>query len=179
MSNSPESAGLQVGELVGHAARAEWGTGVVTNVRGDGKIEVAFEHTELKVLSVVASQQHLLRGQGDSVPSDHPLRDPRQWRTLALAPDKRVNVAGRKKCDHCGKLLRTSTYSAAKDWKSCPKCSTVDGHQHVFYEYPSAFGPTDPTGGGDTSESAKSYCHACRAGETPRVASRACANANG
>ena len=145
-------------------------------MRGDGKIEIAFEHTEQKTLAHSISQQHLSSVQRDSVADHHALRDPRHWRTLALPPDKRVKAAARKKCDHCGKLLKTPTFSAARDWKSCPKCSTVDGHQHVYYEYPSAFGPTEAGAVIDKADVAQGYCVACRGGETPTAASTGCAS---
>jgi hypothetical protein len=46
------------------------------------------------------------------------------------------------KCDHCDKSLRRAQWAHGKAWKSCPNCSTQNGHEHVYYSYPDAFGTT-------------------------------------
>ena len=48
------------------------------------------------------------------------------------------------KCTCCGKQLNKSIYKDGKNYKSCPKCSSNNGDQHVFYRYPERFGTTPP-----------------------------------
>jgi phage FluMu protein Com len=66
-------------------------------------------------------------------------------------------------CEHCGKPLNQSQYNATESLKSCPSCSTIDGHQHVYYEYPEQFGTTELRSTAPHPEGPQSHCNACRA----------------
>ena len=42
--------------------------------------------------------------------------------------------------ENCGKLLIESQYSEDGKYKSCPRCSMLNGEEHVYFPYPSGFG---------------------------------------
>ena len=67
-----------------------------------------------------------------------------------------------KVCEICGKPLNESQYSNDKRYKSCPKCSTKNGKQHVYYTYPESFGVTNTRTTKNSPEGAQSYCTSCR-----------------
>lgn len=46
-------------------------------------------------------------------------------------------------CRNCGKPLNESQYSRDGRYKSCPRCSVLNGEEHVYFPYPSEFGTTD------------------------------------
>jgi len=72
-------------------------------------------------------------------------------------------------CEHCGKPLKDAQYNATESLKSCPNCSKIDGHQHIYYNYPEAFGTTELRSTMTHPDGPQSYCNACRADspETP------------
>ena len=43
-------------------------------------------------------------------------------------------------CRNCGKPLIESQYSEDGKYKSCPRCSMLNGEEHVYFPYPSGFG---------------------------------------
>jgi hypothetical protein len=49
-----------------------------------------------------------------------------------------------------------------KKYKSCPRCSTKNGNEHVYYEFPDAFGVTEKRKSDKHPEGPQSYCIACR-----------------
>jgi hypothetical protein len=65
-------------------------------------------------------------------------------------------------CVHCHKPLNQSQYNAGKTLKSCPKCSSDNGSEHVYYPYPAEFGTTSLRSSSGSPEGAQSYCVACR-----------------
>lgn len=67
-----------------------------------------------------------------------------------------------KECTHCRKPLNESQYRKNKQYKSCPKCSTKNGKEHVYYEYPSSFGTTLNRASQNNPEGPQSYCIPCR-----------------
>jgi hypothetical protein len=69
-----------------------------------------------------------------------------------LSAGARSAATGRNHCAHCKQPLNRSLYGPKKAWKSCPRCSSVDGSEHVFYEYPSAFGTSDARVSDDTPD---------------------------
>ena len=66
-------------------------------------------------------------------------------------------------CERCGAPLNESQYNATETLKSCPKCSTIDGRQHVYYKNPEAFGTTDLRSTMSRPAGEQSWCTACRA----------------
>lgn len=48
-----------------------------------------------------------------------------------------------KNCKVCGLPLNQSQRSADRKYKSCPKCSTKNGNEHIYYKYPENFGNTE------------------------------------
>jgi phage FluMu protein Com len=65
-------------------------------------------------------------------------------------------------CQHCGKQLSESQYRKGKQYKSCPKCSSDNGGEHVYYKYPENFGTTPLRASTNSPEGAQSYCYSCR-----------------
>ena len=65
-------------------------------------------------------------------------------------------------CKICGKLLNVSKYSKDGIYKSCPKCSTKNGEEHVYYEYPENFGTTYKRATTNYPDGPQSYCVRCR-----------------
>lgn len=43
-------------------------------------------------------------------------------------------------CINCGLPLHRSQYAMNRKYKSCPRCSVLNGREHVFFEYPLEFG---------------------------------------
>jgi len=73
-------------------------------------------------------------------------------------------------CTHCNKPLNRSVYktdATGAEFKSCPRCSTNNGAEHVFHPYPDAFGTTDRRTSGAHPEGPQSYCASCRGGNPP------------
>lgn len=71
-------------------------------------------------------------------------------------------------CDNCGQSLRQSQWTERERFKSCPKCSQMDGKEHVFYPLLAGFGITDARSSKEHPEGPQSYCVGCRErGEPP------------
>lgn len=66
-----------------------------------------------------------------------------------------------RKCKHCGEPLNEAQYIGAK-LKSCPKCSQDDGNEHIYYEYPVAFGTLVERITINHPDGLQSYCQNCR-----------------
>ncbi|MDR1537597.1 MAG: hypothetical protein LBU32_06305 [Clostridiales bacterium] len=68
-------------------------------------------------------------------------------------------------CKHCGKPLDEPQYRNGKEMKSCPKCSSINGEEHIFYNNPEAFEKALEVSEGATLTSsldiAKEEGHAC------------------
>ncbi len=63
-------------------------------------------------------------------------------------------------CKKCGKKLNISVYNS-KGQKSCPKCSSNNGKEHVFYDL-IEFGFTDKRVTKSNPKGIQSYCKSCR-----------------
>jgi hypothetical protein len=150
---------MKVGDTYTHPAKPEWGAGVVTEVRVDGYVVVAFEHREAVTLQTSTAESVLK--EADIDPSSE-LRDAKKWRDLSLPPEQRRQARAAATCRACGERLNESQWSTSRTWKSCPKCSARDGSQHIFYEYPDAFGTTEHRVSEASPDGAQSYCEACR-----------------
>lgn len=61
-------------------------------------------------------------------------------------------------CKICGKPLNESQYAEDKRYKSCPRCSAINGKEHVFLEYPESFGTTDKRKTLSNPDGPQSYC---------------------
>ncbi len=67
-----------------------------------------------------------------------------------------------KCCTVCGKPLNQSQWDENKKYKSCPKCSTENGEEHVYYRYPESFGITEKRLSLNHPDGPQSYCVPCR-----------------
>lgn len=66
------------------------------------------------------------------------------------------------RCKHCNQDLDKSVYRDDKKYKSCPNCSQNDGHEHIFYEYPSRFGQSVKRSSRRHPDGPQSHCIECR-----------------
>lgn len=64
-------------------------------------------------------------------------------------------------CSNCTRPLKISQYSKDGNYKSCPKCSTDNGKEHVFYPV-DHFGYTDLRITGNNPNGIQSWCPPCR-----------------
>lgn len=74
-----------------------------------------------------------------------------------------------KKCKVCGLPLNESQWSKDKEYKSCPKCSTKNGEEHIYYKYPENFGITPKRASTNYPEGPQSYCVPCRGNSIPEA----------
>jgi len=65
-------------------------------------------------------------------------------------------------CRVCGERLNIGQFRRDKQYKSCPKCSTENGTEHVYYTYPNNFGITEKRASSIHPEGPQSYCVSCR-----------------
>lgn len=78
---------------------------------------------------------------------------------------KRVHVVEEKnmmKCKACGKLLKQSQYEKNNKYKSCPRCSVINGEEHVFFSYPEDFGKSNKRETANHPDGPQSYCYTHR-----------------
>ena len=61
-------------------------------------------------------------------------------------------------CKYCKKQLNESQYSTDGRFKSCPRCSVLNGEEHVYFPYPSNFGTTEKRESAEHPEGPQSYC---------------------
>lgn len=70
------------------------------------------------------------------------------------------------KCRYCGKPLNESQFIKDENgdiiFKSCPRCSTIDGEEHIYYQYPFYFGTTEKRVSEQHPDGPQSYCQKCR-----------------
>jgi hypothetical protein len=168
---------MKPGDLVRHTGKPEWGVGVVVECAGTNSI-IHFEQKGRIMLQVAAASPRLVEVARADVGGDSALLDPQRWASLALPPEQRVRArAGATttaSCIHCKQPLNRSQYSEGKRMKSCPKCSSSDGAEHIFYEYPVAFGQSEARVSEGTPDGAQSYCSTCRTNDDPVHAARRC-----
>jgi len=166
---------MKLGDLYRHIKRPEWGIGVVAKAAGRDAWEVFFEgHGRVRLQEAVA--RDLLEAVDSSdIPVGSALLEATRWPELEPPPSqRRTHVADTDLCDRCSRKLRQSQYSADRQWKSCPSCSTRDGVVHIYYRYPDVFGQSEARESDDTPDGAQSWCQACRTGELPRDRARRC-----
>ncbi len=65
-------------------------------------------------------------------------------------------------CQHCGKPLNKAQYSDGKTYKSCPRCSEINGKEHIFFTYPNSFGDTAKRRSDNHPEGPQSWCYSHR-----------------
>ena len=65
-------------------------------------------------------------------------------------------------CRVCGKPLNKSQYSQGENYKSCPRCSEINGEEHVFFRYPEDFGQSDKRETLNHPDGPQSYCYVHR-----------------
>lgn len=66
------------------------------------------------------------------------------------------------KCIICGEPLKEAQWRNKNQYKSCPRCSTNNGKEHVYYKFPDAFGTTERRKTYNHPEGPQSYCVSCR-----------------
>ncbi len=139
---------MEKGKWVRHRARPLWGAGQV--VATDGAYwAIEFEDGTKFKIAVAAASMHL---------------EPSEPGTLKPKPPKSTT---KTPCVHCRSSLGKGVYAKEETLKSCPKCSTRDGHEHVYYDYPAGFG-TEAKVNGKEPTGVKSHCRACRFKEALR-----------
>lgn len=67
-------------------------------------------------------------------------------------------------CQCCNKPLNRSQYKEGTLYKSCPRCSQLNGNEHVYHRFPKHFGTTPKRASRRDPKGAQSYCNACRSG---------------
>ncbi|WP_042439269.1 hypothetical protein [Clostridium amazonitimonense] len=67
-------------------------------------------------------------------------------------------------CKKCNRPLNESQYRTSEgyEYKSCPKCSSNNGKEHVYYEFPEGFGETVKRASSSHPNGPQSYCVPCR-----------------
>ena len=170
---------MKAGDLVKHTGRPEWGIGVVVDSAGD-KCTIHFEQKGRLVLQLAAAAPHLAAVPRTGVAADSALLEPTRWDSIALPAELRVKKAKATTtaaaCATCNRALNRSQYSEDKKLKSCPRCSSKDGREHVFYDYPDAFGQTDARVSDASPDGAQSYCATCRTNDEPLRGARRCSS---
>lgn len=61
-------------------------------------------------------------------------------------------------CKHCGKPLKNAQYNTEHTLKSCPRCSIIDGNEHIYFPYPSCYGETEARATANNPNGPQSYC---------------------
>ena len=74
------------------------------------------------------------------------------------SPPRRAKEAARAKCAACRKVLNRSLLASSGKLKSCPRCSVLNGHEHVYLPYPEAFGTTEARITDANPDGVQSYC---------------------
>lgn len=70
-----------------------------------------------------------------------------------------------KICSVCGMPLNISQWRKNRQYKSCPRCSVINGKEHVYYKYPDNFGITKKRASSTNPDGPQSYCVPCRGDE--------------
>nr|OYN56307.1 hypothetical protein B7L52_06325 [Pectobacterium carotovorum] len=67
-------------------------------------------------------------------------------------------------CSCCTQPLNISLskFIGTDEYKSCPKCSTTHGLQHVYFQSPQFFGTTPARETENNPDGVQSYCDSCR-----------------
>ena len=65
-------------------------------------------------------------------------------------------------CRFCGKPLNKSQYNYDETLKSCPRCSEIDGKEHIYYPYPENFGDTPKRSSDNHPDGPQSHCSSHR-----------------
>lgn len=61
-------------------------------------------------------------------------------------------------CKFCKRPLKDSQYSSDGKFKSCPRCSVINGEEHIYFPYPNSFGTTEKRKTAARPEGPQSYC---------------------
>lgn len=77
-------------------------------------------------------------------------------------------------CRVCGRPLNEAQYKLNEQYKSCPRCSTRNGAEHVYYENPLYFGETGKRSTSIHPNGPQSYCVACRSKRLQTAPQRLC-----
>lgn len=161
---------MEKGTHVRHRAKPEWGVGIALDDSNGGKCRIQFEGYGVVTLDLAAAGRNLEELGPDEVTAHVAAHRP---------PAGQHPVAAHGNyCAHCREPLKNSFYGPGKAWKSCPRCSSLDGAEHVFYEHPDAFGTSDARISDDTPLGVQSYCKTCRprVRQEPTARSRRCSD---
>ena len=61
-------------------------------------------------------------------------------------------------CNFCGKPLKDYQFNFDETMKSCPRCSVLDGEEHIYFPYPYMFGDTPARRSLNHPDGPQSYC---------------------
>jgi hypothetical protein len=70
-------------------------------------------------------------------------------------------------CVHCEQPLHRVQRAKAQTLKSCPNCSTRNGKQHVYHDYPEDYGETKKRITSANPKGSQSWCSLCRSKKGP------------
>jgi len=146
---------MQEEDFVQHLGQLTWGFGRVLVCVGDGKCRAIFTDGETRTLDLKTAGARLVPVARSEIVADSPLLRA-DWRS------PRKTAAPKGLCAHCQKPLNRARYAAGRDWKSCPRCSTTHGSEHVFWPYPVEFGEIDARVTGKSPSGPQSHCNVCR-----------------
>lgn len=153
-------AEYEVGTFVRHRKKGDdWGNGIVVAVEQD-RFHVRFENDDGRERRFPTSRAPNLLDvvAPESVPESSPLR---ALRKPAEGKGKTKTATG-VKCAACGGQLNRTRYSTDGRWKSCPRCSSLQGTAHLYRRYPDDFGTTNERVTDDNPDGIQSYCQECR-----------------
>lgn len=150
---------IEDGVFVRHVNKPEWGVGKIEGINGEN-VFVRFT-SQLKTLKMSFAEK---------------LLEPADESTARSATRGGPAVGRITPCGVCGKTLDKSRRGFDSAWKACVRCSTNDGTEHVFYQYPDAFGGDDAHASDEDSARMQGDCNWCRSGRVaPPGTARRCA----
>lgn len=163
---------MKAGDLIRHERAPGWGVGVVVDVRGD-IARIRFENYKETTIKLSAAGAELVRVAADEIESDSPLLDASRWHEYETLPEDRKKKP-RPRCRHCSEPLNRARKSHDLKLKSCPRCSTKNGAEHVFFESPVAFGISEKRASDETPDGVQSHCIACRTNKPSEFTATLC-----
>ena len=147
---------FNLGQLVIHNNRREWGIGKITGVTHEF-YRIAWTNREESNFKKKIIEPLLRQCQSSEEFKSY--SPPNKSRKKTKVP--RREGSGQL-CRVCQKLLNKSQFKSNRRWKSCPKCSTENGDVHIYFEYPKYFGQTNARVNQNNFDGAQSYCKKCR-----------------
>lgn len=164
---------MKRGDLIRHERAPAWGVGVVVDVRGD-LVRINFENHGTTTIKASAAGAELVAVAMAEIEADSPLLDADRWSEYEKPPAERTKKP-RPRCRHCHEPLNRARRSHDRALKSCPRCSTANGAEHVFFASPAAFGTSEKRASDESPDGVQSHCIACRTHAMSEFAATSCA----